>query len=63
MLTVQDLIKEFNPRVVSTISYNNGKYVKVEYGNYEVDELLQILDFKVFAYQWFEKDQLLVLSI
>ena len=63
MKTVQDFIKEFNPRVVSTISYNNGKYVKVEYSNYEVDELLQILDYKVFAYQWFENDQLLVLSI
>ena len=63
MKTVYDLIKEFRPRIVSTISYNNGKYVKVEYGHYEVDELLQILDYKVFAYQWFENDQLLVLSI
>ena len=63
MKTVQDLIKEFNPRIVSTISYSNGRYVKVEYGHYEVDELLQILDYKVFAYQWFENEQLLVLSI
>ena len=63
MKTVYDLIKEFRPRVVSTISYNGERYVKVEYGNYEVDELLQILDYKVFAYQWFENEQLLVLSI
>ena len=63
MKTVQDLIKEFRPRIVSTISYNNGKDVKWEYVHYEVDELLQMLDFKVFAYQWFENEQLLVLSI
>ena len=47
----------------TNFKYNNGRYVKVEYGHYEVDELLQILDYKVFAYQWFENNQLLVLSI
>ena len=63
MLVVEDFLKQFKPRVVSTISYSNGKYIKVEYGLNEIYELLEKASHRVYAYQWFEESQLLVLSI
>ena len=66
MLTVNEFIQKYRPWTLSLITYSNGKYVKTQFSalNKEcIDDLKAFLDVKVYAYQWFEYDRLLVLSI
>lgn len=66
MLTVNEFIQKYRPWTLSLITYSNGKYVKTQFSalNKEcVNDLKAFLDVKVYAYQWFEYDRLLVLSI
>ena len=66
MLTVNEFIQKYRPWTLSLITYSNGKYVKTQFSalNKEcVDDLKSFLNTKVYAYQWFEYDRLLVLSI
>ena len=66
MLTVNEFIKKYRPWTLSLITYTNGKYVKTQFLSLDkdcVDDLKAFLNFNVYAYQWFEYDRLLVLSI
>ena len=66
MLTVNEFIEKYKPWTLSLITYSNGTYVKTQFSALDkecIDDLKAFLDVKVCAYQWFEYDRLLVLSI
>ena len=66
MLTVNEFIEKYRPWTLSLITYSNGKYVKIEFSSLNkecIDGLKVFLNTKVYAYQWFEYDRVLVLSI
>lgn len=66
MLTVNEFIKKYRPWTLSLITYSNGKYVKTQLSSLDkecIEDLKDFLNVKVYAYQWFEYDRLLVLSI
>ena len=66
MLTVNEFIQNYRPWTLSLITYSNGKYVKIQFSALNkdcVDDLKVFLNTTVYAYQWFEYDRLLVLSI
>ena len=66
MLTVNEFIEKYRPWTLSLITYTNGRYVKSQFSALDkdcVNDLKAFLDTKVYAYQWFEYDRLLVLSI
>lgn len=66
MVTVLEFIKKYRPWTLSLITYSNGKYVKTQFSALDkecIDDLKAFLDTTVYAYQWFEYDRLLVLSI
>ena len=66
MLTVNEFIQKYKPWTLLLITYSNGRYVKTQFSALNkdcVDDLKAFLNTKVYAYQWFEYDRLLVLSI
>ena len=66
MLTVNEFIQKYRPWTLSLITYSNGRYVKTQFSSLDkdcIDDLRVFLDTTVYAYQWFEYDRLLVLSI
>lgn len=66
MLTVYEFVKKYKPWTLSIITYSNGKYVKTQFSALDndcVEDLKEFFNVKVYAYQWFEYDRLLVLSI
>ena len=66
MLTVNEFIEKYRPWTLSLITYTNGRYVKTQFSALDkdcVEDLKEFFNVKVYAYQWFEYDRLLVLSI
>ena len=66
MLTVNEFIQKYKPWTLSIITYSNGRYVKTQFSALDkdcVEDLKEFFNVKVYGYQWFEYDRLLVLSI